>query len=66
MPTLSSCSCVQVSAGLLIKTATFIYTHPKYPIIAKKLDYSGPVTTQMQQSRASRNLNAVLFSKYLI
>lgn len=52
MPTLSSCSCVQVSAGFLIKTAAFLYTHPKYPIIAKKLDYSGPVTIQMQQSPA--------------
>lgn len=65
MPTLSSSSCVQVSAGFLIKTATFIYTDTKYPVIAKRLEYSGPVTTQMQQSGVC-NLNAMLFSKYLI
>lgn len=64
MPTLSPCCCV--SAEFLIKTAIIIYTHPKYPIIMKKLDYSRPVTTQMHKSGVSCNLNAVLFSKYPI
>lgn len=66
MPASSSCSGVKVSAGFPVKTPTFIYNHPKYPIIAKKLDYPRLVTTQMQQSGVSCNVNAVFFSNYLI
>lgn len=63
IPTLFSSSCVQVSAACLIKTITFIFTHPKYRTFPKKLVYAMAChsTSAIQQSGVP-----FFFSKYHI